>query len=84
MNDTVIHQIVILSQGGASIRRIAQSLHISRRTVRRALEQHQQARTAGPPGEMILGSPMPLTGGPLTLAQMATIRDWITGGAPDN
>ena len=39
---------------------------------------------AGPPGEMILGSPMPLTGGPLTLAQMATIRDWITGGAPDN
>ena len=51
MNDTVIHQIVILSQGGASIRRIAQSLHLSRRTVRRALEQHQQARTAGRPGE---------------------------------
>ena len=39
---------------------------------------------AGPPGEMILGSPMPLTGGPLTLAQMATIRDWITEGAPNN
>jgi transposase len=49
MNDTVIHQIVILSQGGASIRRIAQGLHISRRTVRRVLEQHQQARTVGPP-----------------------------------
>ena len=52
MNDTVIHQIVILFQGGASIRRIAQSLHIGRRTVRRVLEQHQQARTAGPPWEV--------------------------------
>jgi transposase len=50
MNDTVFHQIVVLFQGGASIRRIAQSLHISRRTVRRALEQHRQARTASPPG----------------------------------
>ena len=52
MNDTVIHQIVIVFQGGASIRRIAQSLHIGRRTVRRVLEQHQQARTAGPPWEV--------------------------------
>jgi transposase len=49
MNDTVLHQIVVLFQGGASIRRIARSLHVSRRTVRRALEQHRQARTAGPP-----------------------------------
>ena len=37
-----------------------------------------------PPGQSILGSPMPLTGGPLSLAQMATIRGWITEGAPDN
>jgi transposase len=50
MNDTVIHQIVVLFQGGASIRAIARSLHLSRRTVRRALEHHQQARTTGLPG----------------------------------
>ena len=37
-----------------------------------------------PPGQSILGSPMPLTGGPLSLAQMATIRGWITEGAPNN
>ena len=37
-----------------------------------------------PPGQSILGSPMPLTGGPLSLAQMATIREWITEGALDN
>ena len=34
------------------MRRIAQSLHISRRTVRRVLEQIEQARTAGPPREV--------------------------------
>jgi len=48
MNDALMHQIVVLFHGGASMRRIAQSLHISRRTVRRALEQHRPARTAGP------------------------------------
>jgi transposase len=52
MNDTLMHQIVVLFHGGASIRRIAQSLHISRRTVRCALEQHRQARTTGPPWEV--------------------------------
>jgi len=51
MNDTRMHQIVVLFQGGASIRGIAQSLHLSRRTVRRALEQHHLARTADRPGE---------------------------------
>jgi transposase len=52
MNDTVIHEIVLRFRGGASMRQIAQSLHISRRTVRRALDQVDQARTAGPaPGE---------------------------------
>jgi transposase len=57
MNDTLIHEIVVRFRGGASIRRIAQSLHISRRTVRRALDQVDQARTAGPPpGESPAGS----------------------------
>ena len=49
MNSTVIHQIVTLFHGGASIRRIAQGLRISRRTVRKALAQLDAARTAGPP-----------------------------------
>jgi transposase len=49
MNDTLKHQIVVLSQGGASIRRIAQSLHLSRRTVRRVLEAREAARAGGPP-----------------------------------
>jgi transposase len=52
MNDNLIHQIVILFQGGASIRRIARSLHIGRRTVQRVLEQHQQARTVDPPWDV--------------------------------
>jgi transposase len=47
MNSTVIHQIVTLFRGGASLRRIAQSLRISRRTVRKALAQLDAARTAG-------------------------------------
>ena len=52
MNDSLIHEIVLRFRGGASMRRIAQSLHISRRTVRRALEKVDLARTAGPtPGE---------------------------------
>jgi transposase len=52
MNDTLIHEIVLRFRGGASMRRIAQSLHVSRRTVRRALDQVDQARMAGaPPGE---------------------------------
>jgi transposase len=47
MNSTVIHQIATLFRGGASLRRIAQSLRISRRTVRKALAQLDAARTAG-------------------------------------
>ena len=37
-----------------------------------------------PPGQMIMGAPMPFLQAPLSPEQMATIRDWITGGAPDN
>jgi transposase len=51
MNSTLIHQIVTLFRGGASMRRIAQSLRIGRHTVRRALAQIERARTAGPPEE---------------------------------
>lgn len=52
MNDALIHEIVLRFRGGASMRQIAQSLHVSRRTVRRALDQVDQARMAGPaPGE---------------------------------
>ena len=47
MNDALIHEIVIRFRGGASMRRIAQSLHISRRTVKRALDQIEQVRGAG-------------------------------------
>ena len=47
MNDTLIHEIVTRFHGGASMRRIAESLHIGRRTVRRVLEQVEQARSAG-------------------------------------
>ena len=37
-----------------------------------------------PDGQSIVGSPMPLIGEPLSLAQVATIRDWVTQGALDN
>jgi len=37
-----------------------------------------------PEGQSIVGSPMPLIGEPLSLAQVATIRDWVTQGALDN
>jgi transposase len=47
MNPTLIHEIVSLSQGGASMRRIARSLGISRATVRRVLEHLLQARGEG-------------------------------------
>ena len=37
-----------------------------------------------PPGQMIMGAPMPFLQAPLSPEQMATIRDWITEGAPNN
>src|SRR5206468_9693785 len=51
----VTHKIVALFRGGASMRRIAQSLGVSRRTVSKALRQVEQARGTGPPQ----GSPRP-------------------------
>jgi transposase-like protein len=47
MNDSVINEIVALFHGGASVRRIARSLGVSRRTVDKALRQVEQARGGG-------------------------------------
>jgi transposase len=49
MNSDLVHKIVALSRGGASMRRIARSLGVSRRTVKKALAQVEQARGDGPP-----------------------------------
>ncbi len=48
MNHELVAKIVVLFHGGASVRRIALSLGVSRRTVQRALGQVEQARGAGP------------------------------------
>src|SRR5262249_48580921 len=47
MNSELVSRIVALFHGGASVRRIALSLGISRRTVHRALGQIGRARAAG-------------------------------------
>lgn len=49
MNPELVAKIVALFHGGASARRIALSLGVSRRTVHRALGQIEQARAGGPP-----------------------------------
>jgi transposase len=49
MNDALVLEIVSRFHAGASVRRIAQSLQISRRTVRRALKQVEHARADGMP-----------------------------------
>jgi transposase len=51
MNDTLIHEIVLRFRGGASMRQIARSLHVSRRTVRQVLDRVDQARITGPAPE---------------------------------
>ncbi len=58
MNESVINQIVALFQGGASVRRIARSLGVSRRTVAKVLRQIEQGRTGGaaPPPRGVRGS----------------------------
>jgi transposase len=50
MNSELVSKIVTLFHGGASVRRIALSLSVSRRTVHRALGQVEQARATGPTG----------------------------------
>ena len=55
MNSDLVNQIVALFRGGASMRRIARSLGVSRRTVSKALGQIDRARGLGPPE----GSPRP-------------------------
>ena len=49
MNNELVSKIVALFHGGASVNRIALSLGISRRTVKKALAQVEQARGTGPP-----------------------------------
>jgi len=50
MNNELVNKIVALFHGGASVRRISQSLGVSRRMVQRALGQVEQARGGGLPG----------------------------------
>jgi transposase len=57
MKDTLLHEIVARFRGGASIRQIAASLRISRHTVRRALDQVEQARGGGSPGQSVRPTP---------------------------
>ena len=47
MNDPLAHEIVARFHAGASMRRIAQSLRISRGRVRRVLQEVEHARTVG-------------------------------------
>ena len=47
-NNELVSKIVALFHGGASVRRIALSLGVSRRTVKKALGQVEQARGDGP------------------------------------
>jgi transposase len=47
MNDPLAHEIVARFHAGASMRRIARSLQVSRGRVRRVLEQVEHARTVG-------------------------------------
>src|SRR5690349_12872358 len=49
MNPELLSKIVTLFHGGASVRRIALSLGVTRRTVHRALGQIEQARGGVPP-----------------------------------
>ncbi|MGE5759176.1 MAG: IS21 family transposase, partial [Gemmatimonadota bacterium] len=49
MNSELVSKIVALFHGGASVRRIALSLGVSRRTVNKALGQVEQARGGGSP-----------------------------------
>jgi len=50
MSSELVSKIVTLFHGGASVRRIALSLSVSRRTVHRVLGQVEQARATGPAG----------------------------------
>jgi transposase len=71
MNAELLHKIVALHHGGASVRRIARSLRVGRRTVNKALAQIEQARGADPP-------PRPKAArGSLLDAYEATINDLL-------
>jgi transposase len=73
MNDALVHEIVVLFRGGASVRRIARGLGISRRTVDRALARVEPARSGGSPH----GSPRPAPRGSQLDAYEPAIRDLL-------
>src|SRR5262249_57717020 len=58
MNSDLVHRIVALSRGGASMRRIARSLGVSRATVKKALAPVEHAPRLAPPE----GPPRPAAG----------------------
>ena len=47
MNEALIHEIVVRFRGGASMHHIAQSLRISRRTVKQVLDRVEHDRSVG-------------------------------------
>jgi hypothetical protein len=47
-----------------------------------AANSYLYQKITGAPG--ISGSPMPLSGGPLTAGDIALIQQWINAGAPNN
>ncbi len=57
MNDALVHEIVTRFHAGMSVRRIAESLHLGRGTVRRVLEQIEHARSTGMPQKLLRAIP---------------------------
>jgi transposase len=51
MNEVTRNEVIHLSYGGASGRRIARQLQVSRKSVARVLAEHQNRRTGVPPAE---------------------------------
>jgi transposase len=70
MNDALVAEIVARFHGGASMRRIAQVLGMSRRTVGRVLRQIEQARTGSP-------TPQPAPRGSQLDAYEPALRDLL-------
>jgi transposase len=70
MNELIRNEVVRLSYGGASHRRIARQLHVSRRSVARILAEHQSRRAGMPPA---VGTSRPSRLDPLA----ETIAHWL-------
>jgi transposase len=70
MNDTLRAEIVARFRGGASLRRIARELRVSYHSVRRALREHEQARSGSP-------TPQPAARGSQLDTHEPVIRDLL-------